>query len=75
MATVLVTGGAGFIGSQLTLELQRQFPSATLVVVDAFRKGDSDAAVAAMVSHMRPAADARGLTDVIVNLPKNLLAS
>jgi len=45
------------------------------VVVDAFRKGDSDAAVAAMVLHMRPAADARGLTDVIVNLPKNLLAS
>ena len=45
------------------------------VVVDAFRKGDSDAAVAAMVSHMRPAADAKGLTDVIVNLPKNLLAS
>jgi DNA-binding GntR family transcriptional regulator len=44
------------------------------VVVDAFRKGDQEAAVAAMVQHMRPAADAKGLTDFIVNLPKDLLA-
>ncbi len=44
------------------------------VLVDAFRKGDSDAAVSAMLLHMRPAADAKGLTDVIANLPKNLLA-
>lgn len=42
-------------------------------VVDAFRQADSDAAVQAMVQHMRPAADARGLTDFLVNLPKNLL--
>lgn len=43
-------------------------------VVDAFRRGDQEAAVAAMVQHMRPAADAKGLTDFIVNLPKDLLS-
>lgn len=43
-------------------------------VVDAFRKGDSEAAASAMIQHMRPAADPRGLTDFIVNLPKELLA-
>jgi DNA-binding GntR family transcriptional regulator len=43
-------------------------------VVDAFRKGDAEAAVSAMVQHMRPAEDAKGLTDFIVNLPKDLLA-
>lgn len=43
-------------------------------VVDAFLKGDQEAAVAAMVQHMRPAADAKGLTDFIVNLPKDLLS-
>jgi len=37
---LLVTGGAGFIGSNLTLELQRQFPGARIVVVDDFRSGD-----------------------------------
>lgn len=42
-------------------------------VVDAFRKGNAGAAVAAMVQHMRPAADAKGLTDFIVNLPKDVL--
>lgn len=44
------------------------------IVLDAFRKGNIDAAVAAMVQHMRPAADAKGLTDFIVNLPKHLLS-
>jgi len=37
---ILVTGGAGFIGSNLTLELQSQFPEARIVVVDDFRSGD-----------------------------------
>ncbi|MBI2927088.1 MAG: ADP-glyceromanno-heptose 6-epimerase [Verrucomicrobia bacterium] len=40
MRTVLVTGGAGFIGSNLTLALQNKFPDARLVVVDDFRSGD-----------------------------------
>lgn len=40
MRNLLVTGGAGFIGSNLTLELQRQYPAARIVVVDDFRSGD-----------------------------------
>lgn len=40
MRNILVTGGAGFIGSNLTLDLQRRFPTATIVVVDDFRSGD-----------------------------------
>ncbi len=37
---VIVTGGAGFIGSNLTLGLQEKFPSARLTVIDDFRSGD-----------------------------------
>ncbi len=40
MNNILVTGGAGFIGSNLTLELQSRFPDARIVVVDDFRSGD-----------------------------------
>jgi len=40
MQKILVTGGAGFIGSNLTLELQRRHPDAHIVVVDDFRSGD-----------------------------------
>ena len=40
MRSVLVTGGAGFIGSNLTLELQRRHPEAWIVVMDDFRSGD-----------------------------------
>jgi ADP-L-glycero-D-manno-heptose 6-epimerase len=36
----LVTGGAGFIGSNLTLTLQEKFPDARLAVIDDFRSGD-----------------------------------
>lgn len=36
----LITGGAGFIGSNLTLTLQEKFPDAHLTVVDDFRSGD-----------------------------------
>ena len=36
----VVTGGAGFIGSNLTLTLQERFPSARLTVIDDFRSGD-----------------------------------
>lgn len=35
-----VTGGAGFIGSNLTLALQEKFPDARLTVIDDFRSGD-----------------------------------
>src|SRR5688572_27241850 len=40
MKNFLVTGGAGFIGSNLVLTLQRRYPKASLLVVDDFRSGD-----------------------------------
>src|SRR6476620_12599213 len=36
----IVNGGAGFIGSNLTLALQEKFPEAHLTVIDDFRSGD-----------------------------------
>src|ERR1051326_546535 len=40
MRNILVTGGAGFIGSNLTLALQEQHPEAQIIVLDDFRSGD-----------------------------------
>jgi ADP-L-glycero-D-manno-heptose 6-epimerase len=37
---LIVTGGAGFIGSNLALTLQEKFPDARLTVIDDFRSGD-----------------------------------
>jgi ADP-L-glycero-D-manno-heptose 6-epimerase len=37
---LIVTGGAGFIGSNLTLALEEKFPDARLTVIDDFRSGD-----------------------------------
>ncbi len=37
---LLVTGGAGFVGSNLVLALQEKFPQAQLTVIDDFRSGD-----------------------------------
>src|SRR6201993_3750666 len=37
---LIVTGGAGFIGSNLALALQEKFPNARLTVIDDFRSGD-----------------------------------
>src|SRR5438128_8867945 len=37
---LVVTGGAGFIGSNLALALQEKFPEARLTVIDDFRSGD-----------------------------------
>jgi len=39
-SNLVVTGGAGFIGSNLTLALQEKFPRARLTVIDDFRSGD-----------------------------------
>src|SRR5439155_1571000 len=36
---LVITGGAGFIGSNLTLALQEKFPNARLTVIDDFRSG------------------------------------
>lgn len=44
-------------------------------VVEAFQRRDPEAAAAAMVAHMRPARDAEALTDFIVKMPRELLAS
>ena len=38
--SILVTGGAGFIGSNLVLTLQERMPNAHLTVIDDFRSGD-----------------------------------
>lgn len=38
--SILITGGAGFIGSNLVLTLQERMPEARLTVIDDFRSGD-----------------------------------
>jgi ADP-L-glycero-D-manno-heptose 6-epimerase len=38
--SILVTGGAGFIGSNVALTLQERMPDARLTVIDDFRSGD-----------------------------------
>ncbi len=40
------------------------------LLVEAFQQRDAERATAEMVAHMRPARDAEGLTNFIVNLPK-----
>ena len=37
---IIITGGAGFIGSNLTLALEDKFPEARLTVIDDFRSGN-----------------------------------
>jgi ADP-L-glycero-D-manno-heptose 6-epimerase len=39
-SNLVITGGAGFIGSNLTLALQEKFPNSCLTVIDDFRSGD-----------------------------------
>ena len=40
MKNILITGGAGFIGSNLALEVQNRHPDARITVVDDFRGGN-----------------------------------
>ena len=37
--TILITGGAGFIGSNLAFYFQNNFPNSTIIVFDKFRSG------------------------------------
>ncbi len=39
--TILITGGAGFIGSNLAFYFQEQHPDAKVVVLDSFRSGET----------------------------------
>lgn len=39
--TILITGGAGFIGSSLAFYFQNNHPSANIVVLDSFRSGET----------------------------------
>lgn len=39
MQNILITGGAGFIGANLTLELEKRYPKANITVLDDFRVG------------------------------------
>ncbi len=39
--TILITGGAGFIGSRLAHYFQRNYPKARVVVFDCFRSGET----------------------------------
>jgi len=39
--TILITGGAGFIGSNLALYFQKNYPEAKVVVLDSFRSGET----------------------------------
>src|SRR5574337_1007652 len=40
MKSALITGGAGFIGSNLTLELERRYPDIRITIIDDFRSGE-----------------------------------
>ncbi len=40
MESVLITGGAGFIGSNLALELERRHPDIRVTIIDDFRSGE-----------------------------------
>lgn len=40
-ATILITGGAGFIGSNLAFYFQKNYPDAHIVIFDCFRKEES----------------------------------
>jgi ADP-L-glycero-D-manno-heptose 6-epimerase len=40
MESALVTGGAGFVGSNLALELERRYPDIRTTIIDDFRSGE-----------------------------------
>lgn len=46
MNSMLITGGAGFIGSHAALALRRQYPNATIIAIDNLRRRGSELNVA-----------------------------
>lgn len=40
MESALITGGAGFIGSNLALELEKRYPDIRITIIDDFRSGE-----------------------------------
>jgi ADP-L-glycero-D-manno-heptose 6-epimerase len=40
MESALITGGAGFVGSNLALELERRYPDIRVTIIDDFRSGE-----------------------------------
>ena len=39
--TILITGGAGFIGSNLAFHFQKNYPNSKVIVLDCFRSGET----------------------------------
>ncbi|MCC7274908.1 MAG: NAD-dependent epimerase/dehydratase family protein [Alphaproteobacteria bacterium] len=48
--TILVTGGAGFVGSHLSLSLRRDLPDATVIAFDNLRRRGSELALARLAA-------------------------
>ena len=73
---ILVTGGAGFVGSHLALNWKREFPSAEVVALDNLKRRGSELAVPRLRAggvtflhgdvRMRDDVDAAGPADLIV---------
>ena len=50
-ATVLITGGAGFIGAHIAIQLAREVPDATIIALDNLRRRGSELNVARLREH------------------------
>ena len=50
-ATILVTGGAGFVGSTLALRLRQRFPAARIVVADSIKRRGSEFNLPRLAEH------------------------
>ncbi|MRI84161.1 MAG: ADP-glyceromanno-heptose 6-epimerase [Nitratiruptor sp.] len=59
---ILITGGAGFIGSNLALWIQERYPQAHIVVFDRFRDGGKlDNGMPVSLGHFKNLRDFRGI--------------
>jgi dTDP-D-glucose 4,6-dehydratase len=62
--TILITGGAGFIGSNLAFYFQDNYPKAKIVVLDCFRSGDK-------ISDIQTAINANIPNSILISNEKN----